>query len=184
IRQTIIRGLGELHLDIQIERLQRKYGVQVTTEQPRIPYRETIRKVAEGQGKHKKQTGGHGQYGDCHIRLKPLPRGSGYRFTDSIVGGVIPGKFIPSVDKGIQEAAKKGILAGYPVVDFEAECFYGSYHSVDSSDIAFQIAGALAFQKVAPMADPVLLEPIMEVEVLTPDEYVGAVIGDLNRSDE
>ncbi len=181
IRQTIIRGLGELHLDIQIERLQRKYGVQVTTEQPRIPYRETIRKVAEGQGKHKKQTGGHGQYGDCHIRLKPLPRGSGYRFTDSIVGGVIPGKFIPSVDKGIQEAAKKGILAGYPVVDFEAECFYGSYHSVDSSDIAFQIAGALAFQKVAPMADPVLLEPIMEVEVVTPDEYVGDVIGDLNQ---
>lgn len=181
IRQTIIRGLGELHLDIQIERLQRKYGVQVTTEQPRIAYRETIRKVAEGQGKHKKQTGGHGQYGDCHIRLKPLPRGEGYRFTDSIVGGVIPGKFIPSVDKGIQEAAKRGILAGYPVVDFEAECFYGSYHTVDSSDIAFQVAGSLAFQKVAAMADPVLLEPIMEVEVITPDEYLGDVIGDLNQ---
>ena len=181
VRQTIIRGLGELHLDVQIERLKSKYGVEVTTEPPRIPYRETIRKQAEGQGKYKKQTGGHGQYGDCHIRLKPLPRGAGYKFTDSIVGGVIPGKFIPSVDKGIQEAAKKGILAGYPVVDFEAECFYGSYHTVDSSDIAFQIAGSLAFQKVAAMADPVLLEPILEVEVVTPEEYMGDIIGDLNQ---
>jgi len=181
VRQTIIRGLGELHLDVQIERLKSKYGVEVTTEPPRIPYRETIRKQAEGQGKYKKQTGGHGQYGDCHIRLKPLPRGAGYKFTDSIVGGVIPGKFIPSVDKGIQEAAKKGVLAGYPVVDFEAECFYGSYHTVDSSDIAFQIAGSLAFQKVAAMADPVLLEPILEVEVVTPEEYMGDIIGDLNQ---
>jgi len=181
LRQTIIRGLGELHLDVQIERLKNKYGVEVTTEAPRIPYRETIRKQAEGQGKYKKQTGGHGQYGDCHIRLKPLPRGSGYVFTDSIVGGVIPGKFIPSVDKGIQEAAKKGVLAGYPMVDFEAECFYGSYHTVDSSDIAFQVAGSIAFQKVAAMADPVLLEPILEVEVVTPDEYMGDIIGDLNQ---
>jgi len=181
VRQTIIRGLGELHLDVQIERLKNKYGVEVTTEPPRIPYRETIRKQAEGQGKYKKQTGGHGQYGDCHIRLKPLPRGAGYKFTDSIVGGVIPGKFIPSVDKGIQEAAKKGVLAGYPMVDFEAECFYGSYHTVDSSDIAFQVAASMAFQKVAAMADPVLLEPILEVEVVTPDEYMGDIIGDLNQ---
>jgi len=181
LRQTIVRGLGELHLDVQMERLKRKYGVQVVVEQPRVPYRETIRKQAEGQGKYKKQTGGHGQYGDCHIRLKPLPRGAGYVFTDSIVGGVIPGKFIPSVDKGIQQAAAKGILAGYPVVDFEAECFFGSYHAVDSSDIAFQIAGSLAFQKVAAMADPVLLEPIMEVEVTTPEDYMGDVIGDLNQ---
>jgi len=181
VRQTIIRGLGELHLDVQIERLKNKYGVDVTTEPPRIPYRETIRKQAEGQGKYKKQTGGHGQYGDCHIRLKPLPRGAGYKFTDSIVGGVIPGKFIPSVDKGIQEAAKRGVLAGYPVVDFEAEVFYGSYHVVDSSDIAFQIAASMAFQKVAAMADPVLLEPILEVEVVTPEEYMGDIIGDLNQ---
>jgi elongation factor G len=133
LKQTIVRGLGELHLEVQIERLRRKYGVQVTTEPPRIRYRETIRKPAEGQGKYKKQTGGHGQFGDCHVRLKPLPRGSGYVFTDAIVGGVIPGKFIPSVDKGVQEAARKGILAGYPVVDFEAICYFGSYHSSRSS---------------------------------------------------
>jgi elongation factor G len=181
LRQTIIRGLGELHLDVQMERMARKYHVKVTTEQPRIAYRETIRRTAEGQGKHKKQTGGHGQFGDCWIRLKPLPRGEGYRFTDSIVGGVIPGKFIPSVDKGVQEAARRGILAGYPFVDFEAECYFGSYHAVDSSDIAFQMAGAQAFRKVAQDAEPILLEPIMEVEVTTPDDYMGDVIGDLNQ---
>jgi elongation factor G len=181
LKQTIVRGLGELHLEVQIERLRRKYGVQVTTEPPRIRYRETIRKPAEGQGKYKKQTGGHGQFGDCHVRLKPLPRGSGYVFTDAIVGGVIPGKFIPSVDKGVQEAARKGILAGYPVVDFEAICYFGSYHTVDSSDIAFQIAGSMAFHKVAQMAEPVILEPILEVEIATPDEYMGDIIGDMNH---
>lgn len=181
LRQTIVRGLGELHLEVQLERLRRKFGVEVVTEAPRIPYRETLRKTAEGQGRYKKQSGGRGQFGDCWIRLRPLPRGEGYRFVDAIVGGVIPGKFIPSVDKGIREAARRGVLAGYPVVDFEAECYDGSYHSVDSSDIAFQVAGSLAFQKVAPEADPVLLEPIIEVEVLTPDEYMGEVIGDLNQ---
>jgi elongation factor G len=181
LRQTIIRGMGELHLDVQMERLKRKYHVDVVTEEPRIPYRETIRKQAEAQGKYKKQTGGHGQFGDCHVRLKPLPRGEGYRFTDAITGGVIPNKFIPSVDKGVQEAARRGMLAGYPVVDFEAECFFGSYHSVDSSDIAFQIAGSMAFQKAAENASPVILEPIMEVEVVTPETYMGDVIGDLNH---
>jgi elongation factor G len=181
LRQTIIRGLGELHLEVQLERLKRKYGVEVTTEEPRIPYRETIRKTAEGQGKHKKQTGGHGQFGDCWVRLKPGPRGSGYVFTDAIVGGVIPNKFIPSVDKGVQEAAARGILAGYPVVDFEAECYFGSYHAVDSSDIAFQMAGIQAFNKVAQQADPVLIEPIMEVEITTPDEFMGDIMGDLNQ---
>ena len=181
LKQTIIRGLGELHLQVQIERLKRKYHVSVTTESPRIPYRETIRKTAEAQGKHKKQSGGHGQFGDCHVRLKPLPRGSGYKFTDAIVGGVIPGKFIPSVDKGIQEASKRGILAGYPVVDFEAECYFGSYHSVDSSDIAFQMAGIQAFNKAAESAQPVILEPIVEVDVLTPEAYMGDVMGDLNH---
>lgn len=181
LRQTIIRGLGELHLQVQIERLQRKYHVNVTTESPRIPYRETIRKTSEAQGKHKKQSGGHGQFGDCHVRLKPLPRGSGYKFTDSIVGGVIPGKFIPSVDKGVQEAAKRGILAGFPVVDFEAECYFGSYHSVDSSDIAFQMAGIQAFNKAAENAQPVILEPIVEVDVVTPEAYMGDVMGDLNH---
>lgn len=181
LRQTIVRGLGELHLEVQLERLKRKFGVTVETEQPKIPYRETIKATAEGQGKYKKQSGGRGQYGDCWIRLKPLPRGGGYRFVDSIVGGVIPGKFIPSVDKGVQEAARRGILAGFPVVDFECECYDGSYHTVDSSDVAFQVAGSLAFQKVAAQANPVLLEPIMEVEVLTPEEFMGDVIGDLNQ---
>jgi elongation factor G len=181
LRQTIIRGLGELHLQVQIERLKRKYHVAVTTESPRIAYRETIRKQAEAQGKHKKQSGGHGQFGDCHIRLKPLPHGSGYKFTDAIVGGVIPGKFIPSVDKGVQEASKRGILAGFPVVDFEAECYFGSYHSVDSSDIAFQMAGIQAFHKAAENAQPVILEPIVEVDVVTPEAYMGDVMGDLNH---
>lgn len=181
LRQTIVRGLGELHLEVQLERLKRKFGVTVHTEQPRIPYRETIRSVAEGQGKYKKQSGGRGQYGDCWIRLKPLARGEGYRFVDSIVGGVIPGKFIPSVDKGVQDAARRGVLAGYPVVDFECECYDGTYHTVDSSDIAFQVAGSLAFQKVAALANPVLLEPVMEVDVVTPEEYMGDIIGDLNQ---
>jgi elongation factor G len=181
LRQTIVRGMGELHLEIQAERLKRKYGVSVTTEEPRIAYRETIRKEVEAHGRHKKQTGGHGQFGDCHIRLRPLSRGEGYRFVDSIVGGVIPGKFIPSVDKGIQEAARRGIVAGFPVVDFEAEVFHGSHHSVDSSDVAFQVAGSIAFRKAAQAANPVLLEPIMQVDVVTPEDFVGDVIGDLNH---
>jgi elongation factor G len=153
----------------------------VTTEEPRIAYRETIRRTSEAQGRYKKQTGGHGQFGDCHIRVKPLTRGSGYSFVNAISGGVIPSKFIPSVDKGIQEALGKGIVAGYPVVDIEAECYFGSYHSVDSSDIAFQIAGSMAFQKAAQAAGPVLLEPIVEVMVTTPEGYMGDVIGDLNH---
>lgn len=181
LRQTIIRGLGELHLEVQMERLKRKHHVEVITEDPRIPYRETIRKKAEAHGRYKKQTGGHGQFGDCHVRLKPVPRGAGYSFVDAITGGVIPNKFIPSVDKGIQEAAKRGILAGFQVVDFEAELYFGSYHSVDSSDIAFQIAGSMAFAKAAEAAEPVLLEPILEVEVVTPEAYMGDVIGDLNH---
>jgi elongation factor G len=181
LRQTIVRGLGELHLDVQMERMKRKYHVAVVTEEPRIPYRETVRKSAEAHGRHKKQTGGHGQFGDCHVRIKPRPRGAGYLFTDSISGGVIPNKFIPSVDKGIQEALKRGIIAGFPVVDVEAEVFFGSYHAVDSSDIAFQIAGSIAFQMAAEAADPVLLEPILEVEVTTPETYMGDVIGDLNH---
>jgi elongation factor G len=181
LKQTIVRGLGELHLDVQMERMKRKYNVEVVTEEPRIAYRETIRKTAEAQGKYKKQTGGHGQFGDCHVRIRPLPPGSGYRFVDAITGGVIPGKFIPSVDKGVQESARRGVLAGYPVVDFEAECYFGSYHNVDSSDIAFQIAGSMAFRKAAEQADPVLLEPIMEVEVTTPESYMGEVMGDLNH---
>jgi elongation factor G len=181
LRQTIARGLGEMHLEVQMERMKRKFGVEVVTEPPRIAYRETIRATAEAPGRHKKQSGGRGQFGDCKIRLKPLPRGSGYEFVDSIKGGVIPGKYVPSVDKGIQEAASKGVLAGFQVVDFSAECYDGSYHTVDSSDIAFQIAGSLAFRNAAEKARPVLLEPIMEVTVETPDQYMGDVMGDLNQ---
>jgi elongation factor G len=177
--QTICRGLGELHLNVQFERMKRKYGVTVETEAPKIAYRETITKTAEGQGRHKKQSGGRGQFGDCYIRLMPKPRGDGYEFIDSIKGGVIPGKYVPSVDKGIQEAASKGILAGFPVVDFSAEVYDGSYHSVDSSDIAFKLAGSIAFQKVAQMAGPAILEPIIEVSVTTPDEFMGDVTGDI-----
>jgi elongation factor G len=181
LRQTIARGCGEMHLDVALERMRRKYNVGVTLRQPRIPYRETIRTVAEAHGRHKKQSGGRGQFGDCHLRLKPLPRGEGYRFTDAIVGGVIPGKYVPAVDRGVQEAAERGILAGFPVVDFEAECYFGSYHSVDSSEIAFKIAGSLAFQQAAEQASPAILEPILEVEVLTPEDFLGDVIGDLNQ---
>ena len=179
--QTIARGLGELHLEVQIERLKRKNGVDVVVKAPRIPYRETIRSAAEGHGRHKKQTGGRGQFGDAHVRLKPLPRGSGYKFTDSIVGGVIPGKYVPAVDKGVQEAAQRGFLAGFPMVDFEAEVYFGSYHSVDSSEQAFKMAGILAFHAAAEKAQPAILEPIMEVEVFTPDDFLGDVIGDLNQ---
>ncbi|HEX5726367.1 MAG TPA: elongation factor G [Longimicrobiaceae bacterium] len=179
--QTIARGLGEMHLEVQIERLKRKNGVEVVIKQPKIPYRETIRAGAEGHGRHKKQTGGRGQFGDAHVRLKPLPRGEGYRFVDAIVGGVIPGKYVPAVDKGIQEAAQRGILAGFPVVDFQAECYFGSYHSVDSSEAAFKMAGILAFQAAAEKAQPAILEPIMRVDVFVPDEFVGDVIGDLNQ---
>jgi elongation factor G len=179
--QTIARGLGELHLTVCLEKLTRKYGVHVETEEPRIPYRETIARQAEGQGRFKKQTGGRGQFGVCWVRLKPLPRSSGYEFVDSIKGGVIPNKFIPAVNKGIRQAATKGVLAGYPVVDFQAEVYDGSHHSVDSSDLAFQVAGSMAFQKVAREAGLILLEPIMEVEVETPEGFMGEVMGDLNQ---
>ena len=179
--QTIARGLGELHLEVQLERLKRKNGVDVVIRAPRIPYRETIRAVAEAQGRHKKQTGGRGQFGDAHLRLKPLDRGSGYRFTDSIVGGVIPGKYIPAVDKGVQEASARGVLAGFPMLDFEAEVYFGSYHTVDSSEMAFKVAGSMAFQAAAERAQPVILEPVMQVDVFTPDEFLGEVIGDLNQ---
>jgi len=178
--QTIARGLGELHLNVTLEKLLRKYGVEVQTEEPRIPYRETLTREAEGQGRYKKQTGGRGQYGDCWVRLKPLPHGSGYAFVDAIKGGVIPNKFVSAVDHGIRESAARGVLAGYPVVDFQAEVYDGSHHSVDSSEQAFKVAGSMAFKNVARKAGPVLLEPIMEIEVTTPEEYMGDIIGDLN----
>ena len=179
LSQTICRGLGEIHLNVQFERMKRKYGVSVETEAPKIAYRETISKSAEGQGRHKKQSGGRGQFGDCHIRLAPRARGEGYEFINSIKGGVIPSKYIPSVGRGILEASSKGILAGFPLEDFSAEVYDGSYHSVDSSDIAFKLAGSIAFRNVAVKAGPTLLEPIIEVSVTTPDEFMGDVTGDL-----
>ncbi|MDA0311667.1 MAG: elongation factor G [Gemmatimonadetes bacterium] len=179
LHQTIARGTGEMHLEIQFERMARKYGVKVETEQPRIAYRETLSRTAEGQGRHKKQSGGRGQFGDCWIRLSPKPTGAGYEFVDSIKGGAIPGKYLPSVDRGIQEAAERGVIAGFPLVDFVAECYDGSYHAVDSSDIAFKMAGAAAFRSVSEKCGPQLLEPIMAVAVTTPDEHVGDIMGDL-----
>lgn len=181
LKQMIVMGMGELHLDVVLSKLSRRFNVEAEYARPRIPYRETIRKTAQGQGKFKKQSGGRGQYGDCWVRLTPLEKGAGIEFVDAIVGGVIPGKFVPSVEKGVREAAKRGVLAGYPVLDFKAECYDGSYHTVDSSDVAFQVAGSMAFQKVVMDADPVLLEPIQNVEVLVPEEYMGDVIGDLNQ---
>ncbi|MBI1722680.1 MAG: elongation factor G [Gemmatimonadetes bacterium] len=180
VRQTWIRGLGERHLEVILGRLARKFGVHASTVKPKIPYRETIKGRAEGQGKHKKQTGGRGQFGDCWIRMMPLPRGSGYLFDDQIVGGAIPNKFIPAVDKGIQEASARGVLAGCPMVDFKVELFDGSYHTVDSNEMSFKLAGILAFRNVAPDCKPILLEPLSDLEVLTPEEYLGAVMGDLS----
>jgi elongation factor G len=178
--QTLISGLGDTHLDIITDRLKRKFGVEVEVETPKVPYRETITMTAEAQGRHKKQTGGRGQFGDCWVRLEPLERGGGYEFVDQIVGGAIPRQWIPSVDKGIQEAMSRGILAGYPVVDVRATVYDGSFHTVDSSDMAFQLAGILAFQAAAQKAGPVLLEPVLAVEVVVPEEFMGDVISDFN----
>jgi elongation factor G len=178
--QTLIHGLGERHFDVILGRLERKFGVHASLTRPRVAYRETLKGMAEGQGKHKKQSGGRGQYGDCWIRLAPLARGSGYEFVNRIVGGVIPSKFVPAVDRGIQEAAARGVIAGYPLVDFRAECYDGSYHDVDSNEMSFKMAGILGFRNVARNARPVLLEPIIAVEILTPNEMMGDVIGDLS----
>lgn len=178
--EMIIEGMGERHLEVALARLQRQYNVKATLRPPRVPYRETLLGQAEGQGRHKKQTGGKGQFGDCWIRIKPSTRGSGYQFVDKISGGVIPRQYIPAVDKGVQEAAERGVLAGYPVVDFTVECFDGSYHSVDSNEASFRMAGILAFKTIAQKARPVLLEPLMTVEVTTPDAYLGDVMGDLS----
>ncbi|MCL4213898.1 MAG: elongation factor G [Gemmatimonadales bacterium] len=178
--ETIIEGLGERHLDIALARLERQFGVKATLRAPRVPYRETLLGAAEGQGRHKKQTGGKGQFGDCWIRIKPAPRGTGYQFVDKISGGVIPRQYVPAVDKGVQEAAERGVLAGFPVVDFTVECFDGSYHSVDSNEASFKMAGILAFKTLAPKCKPALLEPLMTVEVFTPDAHMGDVLGDLS----
>lgn len=180
LRQTVISGQGELHLNILVKRLKNKFGVDVNVVEPKIPYRETLRGVAEVQGKYKKQTGGRGQYGDVWLKIEPLPRGAGFQFVDAIVGGVVPSKYIPAVEKGVVEAMKEGVIAGYPVVDVKVTLYDGSYHPVDSSDIAFKIAGSMAFKKGFKQADPLLLEPIYDVEVFVPEEYMGDVMGDLS----
>lgn len=179
-KEVIVSGMGELHLEVTVERLRRKFGVEVNMKTPRVPYKETIQGSASAQGKYKKQTGGRGQYGDCWIRLEPLPRGGGYEFVNQIVGGVIPKQYIPAVEKGILEAMDSGVLAGYPVTDLRVTLYDGSYHVVDSSEMAFKIAGSLAFKKGFMNSSPVLLEPIMNVEVIAPDDCLGDVIGDLN----
>lgn len=179
-KEMIISGMGQVHIEVALERLKRRFGVEVEMKTPKIPYRETIKAHTKVQGKYKKQSGGRGQYGDCHIQVEPLPRGAGFEFVDKIVGGAIPRQYIPAVEKGIIEAMHEGVVAGYPIVDLRVTLFDGSYHTVDSSEMAFKIAGSMAIKKAVQEAKPVLLEPIMRTEVTTPDETLGAIIGDLN----
>ncbi len=178
--ETIIVGMGDQHLDVIVEKMKRKFGAEVVTKLPKIPYKETIRKPGEGEGRYIKQTGGRGQYGVARIRIEPLERGAGFEFVNQITGGVIPSKFIPSVEKGVREAMQKGVLAGYPMVDFRVILYDGKHHEVDSSDFAFQMAGILALRNAAEKCEPYLLEPIMKLEVFVPEEFVGDIIGDLN----
>jgi elongation factor G len=178
--QTIISGMGELHLEIIVDRMMREFRVEATIGKPQVAYKETIRKAASGEGRHVKQSGGHGQYGICYIELVPTASGEGYSFENRIVGGAIPREYIAPIDAGIQEASQSGILGGYPVVDFKVVLVDGSYHDVDSSEMAFKIAGSLAFKDAMRKADSVLLEPMMRIEVIVPDQYMGDVIGDLN----
>jgi elongation factor G len=179
--QTIISGMGELHLDIIVDRMRREFKVEANVGRPQVAYRETIRKSVEAEGKFVRQSGGRGQYGHVKIRLEPTPSGEGYGFENAIVGGAVPREYINSVDKGIQEAMGSGVIAGYPLVDAKVTLFDGSYHEVDSSEMAFKIAGSMAFKNAAMIADPVLLEPLMKVEVVTPEDYMGDVMGDINR---
>jgi elongation factor G len=179
--QTIISGMGELHLEIIVDRMRREFKVETNTGRPEVAYRETIRTSVEQEGKYIRQTGGRGQYGHVWIRVEPQPAGKGYEFVNAIVGGVIPREYIPAVDKGIQEQVQNGVVAGYPVVDVKVTLFDGSYHDVDSSEVAFKIAGSQAFKEAVRRANPVLLEPVMKVEVVTPEDFMGSVIGDLNR---
>jgi elongation factor G len=179
-RQTLISGVGQIHLEVIGDRIKRKFGVEMKLEAPKVPYKETIRGKARVQGKHKKQTGGHGQYADSWIEVEPLPSGQGFQFEDRIVGGVIPKQYIPAVEKGVIEAMDKGVVAGFPMVDIKVSLVDGSFHAVDSSEMAFKISGSMAFRKATQEAKPVLLEPIMNMTILVPKECVGDVIGDLN----
>ncbi|KTD22521.1 elongation factor G [Legionella londiniensis] len=179
--QTIIQGMGELHLEIIVDRLKREFMVEANVGKPQVAYRETLKSAVEQEGKFVRQSGGRGQYGHVWLKIEPLPRGSGYQFVNEIVGGVIPKEYIPAVDKGVKEQMENGVIAGYPVVDVKVTLFDGSYHEVDSSEMAFKIAGSQCFKQGAQKANPVLLEPIMKVEVVTPEEYMGDVMGDLSR---
>jgi elongation factor G len=179
--QTIISGMGELHLDIIIDRMKREFSVECNVGKPQVAYRETIRDSVEIEGKFVRQSGGRGQYGHVWLKLEPQQEGEGYQFVNQIVGGVVPKEYIPAVDKGIQEQMRNGVLAGYPVLDVKVTLYDGSYHDVDSSEMAFKIAGSMGFKKGAVEANPVLLEPTMKVEVTTPEEWMGDVVGDINR---
>jgi elongation factor G len=179
-KEFLLSGQGQMHVEMAVARLKKRYGVEVLLHPPKVPYRETIKGKADVQGKHKKQSGGHGQYGDCKIKMEPLPRGGDFEFVNEIFGGAIPRNFIPAVEKGIQEARLKGVLAGFPTVDFRVILYDGSYHDVDSSEMAFKIAGSLAFKKGIREARPILLEPVMNVEVQGPEEFAGDLMGDLN----
>lgn len=179
-KDMLLAGMGQLHLEVALDRLKRKFGVEVIMKAPKIPYKETIKATSKSQGKYKKQSGGRGQYGDCWLEIEPLPAGSGFEFVDKIVGGVIPRQYIPAVEKGLIEAMKEGVVAGYPVVDIRISLYDGSYHAVDSSEMAFKIAASMGFKKAMQQAKPVLLEPVMRMEVIIPEEFLGAVIGDLN----
>jgi elongation factor G len=179
-KEFLISGAGQQHIEVVVAQLRRRYHVALTLKPPRVPFRETIRGHADAEGKHKKQSGGHGQFGVCRIKLEPLPRGAGVEFVDEIVGGAIPRNWIPSVEKGIREAAERGFLAGFPVVDFRVRLYDGKYHDVDSSDMAFKIAGSLAFKEAMRQAHPVLLEPVMQVQIQAPDTYSGQLMGDIS----
>ena len=179
-KELLLSGQGQLHIEVTVAKLKRRFGVDVNLKPPRIPYRETIKAATEAHGRHKKQTGGHGQFGDCKIRVEPLARGTEFEFVDDIFGGSIPRQFIPAVEKGIQEARTRGCLAGYPMVDFRVTVFDGSYHDVDSNELSFKLAGSLAFKDAMTRARPTILEPIMNVEVYTPSDFAGDLMGDLN----
>jgi elongation factor G len=178
--QTIISGMGELHLEIIVDRLLREFKVGASVGKPQVAYKETVRAVSSAEGKFVRQSGGRGQYGHVYIKIEPLETDKGFEFVNGIVGGTIPREYIPAVEKGIKEAMERGILAGYPAIDIKATLYDGSYHEVDSSEMAFKIAGSMAFREAAKKAKPVLLEPIMSIEVVSPEEYMGDVIGDLN----
>jgi elongation factor G len=179
-KELLLSGQGQLHIEVTVAKLKRRFGVDVNLKPPRIPYRETIKASTEAHGRHKKQTGGHGQFGDCKIKVEPLPRGADFEFVDDIFGGAIPRQFVPAVEKGIQDARTRGYLAGYPMVDFRVTVFDGSYHDVDSNELSFKLAGSLAFKDAMTRARPTILEPVMNVEVYAPSDFAGDLMGDLN----